>query len=88
MEARFHQDAVTIGRDPSVDLSLDGEAVSGRHCAIEIFPAGEAFLRDLGSRNGTWVNGGEVTWARLRVGDRIDVGRHKLRFSTRTPKTS
>ncbi len=85
-EGRFHQDAVTIGRDPTVDLNLEGEAVSARHCAIEVFPAGEAFLRDLGSTNGTFVNGGRVTWARLRNGDRITVGRHTLRFSLRAPR--
>ncbi|MCP4872866.1 MAG: FHA domain-containing protein [Proteobacteria bacterium] len=88
LEARFHQDAISIGRDPAVDLKLDGDAVSGRHCAIEIFPAGEAFIRDLGSTNGTWVNGGQVSWARLRIGDRIRVGNHTLRFSTRATKAS
>jgi hypothetical protein len=64
---------VTIGRLVDNDLVLSDPQVSGHHA--EIAPAGgEATLRDLGSRNGTRVNGQAVSTALVRAGDRIEMG--------------
>ena len=71
--------ATTIGRDASAQLSIPDRLMSRRHCAIE--PAGEAFLlRDLGSSNGTYVNGMPVRERTLEHGDRIRAGDSILLF--------
>ena len=66
--------AVTIGRDDSADLQLNDKAVSRRHSALRV--EGETVvIEDLGSRNGTFVNGERVDDARrLREGDAVQVG--------------
>jgi pSer/pThr/pTyr-binding forkhead associated (FHA) protein len=80
-EARLDGRAlVVVGRSPSSDLQLRDRAVSRRHC--EIAPeAGEYVLRDLGSNNGTFLNGRPVRSASLRDGDVIRVGLTELEFS-------
>ncbi len=62
-----------IGRHPSNDLQLTDKQVSRFHAIVE---GGDswALLRDLGSRNGTWVNGQRVSEAQLRPGDEIRLG--------------
>jgi hypothetical protein len=68
---------IQIGRDPECELSLQGEAstaVSRRHARIELTAAG-ATLADVGSSNGTLLNGELLkSAAPLRVGDRIQMG--------------
>jgi hypothetical protein len=68
---------IIIGRDPECDLVLQGEAASGasrRHACIELTEVG-ATLTDLGSSNGTLLNGQLLDGASpLRVGDRIQMG--------------
>jgi pSer/pThr/pTyr-binding forkhead associated (FHA) protein len=68
---------IRIGRDPDCDLALQGEAadkVSRQHARIDL-SAGGATLTDLGSSNGTLLNGGMLAGsAPLRVGDRIQLG--------------
>jgi S1-C subfamily serine protease len=66
-----------LGRHPEVDLPFDPNGdleVSGRHA--ELRPAGDAWtIRDLGSRNGTFVNGERIGDARpLGAGDRVRLG--------------
>lgn len=72
---------ITLGRDPAnlVSVADDGE-VSGMHAILEEYSSGWA-LRDLGSRNGTFVNGGRVSGERsLRSGDEIQIGNTRLVF--------
>ncbi|RKY24771.1 MAG: hypothetical protein DRP79_07315, partial [Planctomycetota bacterium] len=64
---------VQIGRSPSCQIRLADERVSRHHAQIEPVPEGY-LLTDLGSGNGTFVNGKKVTEQRLRIGDRIQVG--------------
>jgi pSer/pThr/pTyr-binding forkhead associated (FHA) protein len=66
--------AVTIGRDERADLQLPDKAISRRHAALRI--EGEtAVVEDLGSRNGTYVNGEPVEDPRrLREGDSLQLG--------------
>lgn len=69
-----------IGRDPSNHISADDEFISGRHARIER-REGKYVLKDLRSRNGTFVNGAKVLEAVLRDGDRIRIGTAEYRFT-------
>jgi pSer/pThr/pTyr-binding forkhead associated (FHA) protein len=51
---------IIIGRRPSCDISLDYENISGKHCALRL-TNGVWSIRDLGSTNGTTVNGARLT---------------------------
>nr|MDT0658324.1 FHA domain-containing protein [Micromonospora sp. DSM 115978] len=69
-----------IGRDESADFVIDDRKISRKHATVEVV-AGTAVLTDVGSTNGTWVNGERVTDVRhLRDGDRIRLGNVGLRF--------
>ena len=64
---------VVLGRDPLCTVPLPSDDVSRRHARVA--PDGEGHVvTDLGSTNGTWVNGREVGTVRLAAGDRIRVG--------------
>ncbi|HEX6924611.1 MAG TPA: FHA domain-containing protein [Longimicrobiaceae bacterium] len=73
----FSQRAISVGRHPEVDLRFDpasDRAVSARH-ALLFYEDGNWYIRDLGSRNGTFVNDRPVREdLRLRNGDRITFG--------------
>jgi pSer/pThr/pTyr-binding forkhead associated (FHA) protein len=62
-----------VGRVGEVDIVLDNPLVSRRHAEITVGPDGVS-VRDLGSTNGTFVNGERVTEADLRAGDRLSFG--------------
>ncbi|HQX57158.1 MAG TPA: FHA domain-containing serine/threonine-protein kinase [Pyrinomonadaceae bacterium] len=67
-------DTFMIGRSDDAQFCLPHDRFFSRHhCLIEIAPP-QAFLRDLGSTNGTFVNGLRVETAYLRSGDRIQGG--------------
>ncbi len=68
-----------IGRDAGCEIVLAEPAVSRRHAEIEWTYRGYV-LRDLGSRNGTFLNSDEVSEALLADGDLIEVGLVQLRF--------
>lgn len=74
---------VVLGRDPQrADLVLSDPSVSGRHALLQSDPgAGRYVIRDLGSRNGTFVNGGPVDAAVLQDGDKIFAGGTVLKFT-------
>ncbi len=64
---------IVIGRDESCDLSLQDKGSSRQHA--EIFKIGDmCFIRDLESKNGTFVNDNRITEEMLRDGDRIQIG--------------
>ena len=70
-----------IGRDAQNTIVLADNQVSRRHAMVQCGPAGEFFLADLGSRNGTWVNQRRVTsLVALRPGDRITIGGAEILF--------
>jgi pSer/pThr/pTyr-binding forkhead associated (FHA) protein len=64
---------LVLGRQ-AADLVIEDAQVSRRHASVR--PAGDALeVEDLGSKNGTWVNGGRIAGAvRLASGDRVRVG--------------
>ena len=72
--------AASIGRAPDGQVVLDDPGVSNVHAQITRHGANH-FLRDLGSRNGTWVNGAQIVLPHLlRDGDRIHLGATDLVF--------
>jgi FHA domain-containing protein/uncharacterized protein DUF1707 len=74
---------VTIGRGPSCDCLLPEDSVSRRHAELWR-EAGRWYIRDLGSRNGTRVNGLRVLEpVGVRPGDRITLGDATYRLTAR-----
>jgi len=79
LEVPLRRERVTIGRRADNDVCLPNLAVSGEH-AVVVTILTDSFLEDLGSTNGTLVNGKPIAKHLLRDGDLIDVGRHKLLY--------
>jgi len=64
-----------IGRDPSLDVVFDSNECSRRHSKIYISESGIVYVEDLGSTNGTFVNGRKIDAPHgLEDGDRINIG--------------
>lgn len=70
-----------IGRSLTNEIVLVDDRVSRRHALVHVQEANEYWLVDLGSSNGTYVNGRRVTQpTRLRDGDQIDISQFRLVF--------
>jgi pSer/pThr/pTyr-binding forkhead associated (FHA) protein len=69
----------TVGRAPENSIRLEDTSVSGRHAEL-VLVAENCYLKDLGSTNGTQVNGQPVTEVQLRAGDRIRFGKVDASF--------
>jgi pSer/pThr/pTyr-binding forkhead associated (FHA) protein len=74
------QDATTVGRSTDGDVFLDDVTVSRKHAIFERRAGGAWFVRDVGSLNGTYVNGEQVDETKLASGDEVQIGRFKLTF--------
>src|SRR5258706_16039469 len=72
---------VTIGREEGNSLRLNDERVSRFHAKVQL-DGDDYILTDLESTNGTRVNGTAIQIRRLRVGDRVGVGRSLLLFGS------
>ncbi len=70
---------VRIGRAPDSDIVLTDLLVSRRHAELRQTDAGYQVV-DLGTRNGTYVNGHRITQAPLHSGDVVSAGHHQLQF--------
>ena len=70
---------LTVGRSKECDITVDDPSVSRRHAEIRRETGGYAVV-DLGSTNGTRVNGAKVARAELDDGDRVMIGQTELRF--------
>ena len=77
LDVRLIRERITIGRRADNDVCLPYPAVSGEHAAVVTILA-DSFLEDLGSTNGTLVNGKTIAKHFLRDRDQIDIGRQKL----------
>lgn len=72
----------TLGRVASNDIHVDDARCSRQHCAV-YQQEGDWFVRDLGSRNGTRLNGDKISVAMpVKSGDWIRIGKTKLLFTT------
>ncbi len=70
-----------VGRHPSCQLVIDDPSVSRRHAQVYLHN-GEMWLRDLGSRNGTFVDGRQLEAKRLTDGTLLQIGNHtSFRFT-------
>lgn len=78
-EVQLTKDRSTIGRRPYNDIVIDNLAVSGEHAVIQM-GSGETTLEDLGSTNGTYVNGKAIRKHALAHDDTIEVGKYKIQF--------
>ena len=78
-EFELNQERLSIGRKPDNDIPIDNLAVSGKHALI-ITILDDSFLEDLGSTNGTYVNGKLVKKHALKNGDVIAIGKHELKY--------
>jgi len=63
---------VVVGRAADIEVPISDPSISRRHCQIE-FSNGKTFIRDLGSTNGTFVNGARITEKELRDGDKVQL---------------
>jgi hypothetical protein len=72
-QVRIAQAETSIGRGADNAFVIHDPEVSSRHAMLTVTPQG-FFLRDLGSANGTWVNGQRVQEAELHAGDAITMG--------------
>lgn len=73
----------TIGRDATADIVLDDPGISRTHAEIRVTNDGPRYvatIRDLGSTNGTFVNGDRATSTRIDDGDRVTIGRTSFLF--------
>ncbi len=77
---------IRVGSDPASDLVLTDPTVSRRHLEVERNARG-LLLRDLGSRNGSWVDGRQVGAAYVEPGDKISLGKTKLSVKQQTRGT-
>jgi predicted component of type VI protein secretion system len=77
LDIRLDRERMTIGRRPDNEVCLPYPAVSGEHAAVITILA-DSFLEDLGSTNGTLVNGRPITKHFLRDRDQIDIGLQRL----------
>ena len=78
---KLDRERITIGRRPDNHVCIAHPAVSGEHAAVVTILT-DSFLEDLGSTNGTLVNGNPITKYFLRDRDEIDVGRQVLVYLT------
>jgi len=83
---RLPRGSILLGRGLKCDLLFDAEGVSRKHAKITFFEDGSVTLYDLGSRNGTRVNGRPIEIHTLRDGDVIDLGSVRLRFGRDDPR--
>ncbi len=74
----FSQPTLTIGRSPESDLQIDDDITSRTHAQISVTPEG-VILEDLGSSNGTFVNGEPVERCYLENRDEVSIGDYTLK---------
>ncbi|MCA9314437.1 MAG: sigma 54-interacting transcriptional regulator [Planctomycetes bacterium] len=79
------KDVVRIGRAPQNDIAVLDLRASREHCLIERVAPEQYVVRDLGSQNGTRLNGHLVERSRLRPGDELRVGNARLWFEQAPP---
>lgn len=80
----LEKDQILVGRRKGCDVLLNDPTVSAHHCQLQRSPAGMWSVKDLGSKNGTWVNGTQVTESEVNFGDELWFTKH-CRFRLEAP---
>lgn len=83
-EIALDKERLTIGRKQTNDIQIDNLAISGQHALITTILE-DAFLEDLNSTNGTYVNGQPIKKHVLRPNDVIELGKYRLKFIADAP---
>lgn len=78
-EIPLEKERVTIGRKEQNDIQIENLAVSSEHARI-VTILNDSFLEDMGSTNGTLVNGNPIKKHILQNNDLIEIGKYKLKF--------
>jgi pSer/pThr/pTyr-binding forkhead associated (FHA) protein len=78
---------ILVGRQPGCDVQLESARISKRHCCLAPVCDGVA-VRDLGSTNGTRINGRRVSAGRLRPGDELTIGDSRYRLTVCPSETT
>jgi ABC transport system ATP-binding/permease protein len=78
---RIRPQVTRIGRRPDNDIIVIDPGVSEHHAELRRTPAGRYSITDLGSRNGTYVNGTRVSQQELNEGDIIAIGHAAFRLA-------
>ena len=78
-EIPINKERITIGRKPQNDIQIENLAVSSEHACIVTILA-DSFLEDMGSTNGTLVNGNSVKKHILQNNDVIEIGKYKMKY--------
>ena len=86
-EFTLTKERTLIGRKPHNDIQIDNLAVSGEHAAI-ITILNDSFIEDLGSTNGTLVNGKPIKKHFLQNNDVVELGKHKLKYFNDAPTSA
>jgi pSer/pThr/pTyr-binding forkhead associated (FHA) protein len=76
----FSQSQIVVGRSPDVDLQLDDDVTSRSHATIETEADHRMVLEDLGSSNGTYVNGEQIKRCIITARDEVSIGPFLLKF--------
>ena len=74
----------TMGRTARADFIVDAALISRIHCRLTADPSDQLVVEDLGSTNGTIVNGKKIDRSVLRHGDRLTVGRMEFSIEGNT----
>ena len=83
-EVPLDKERIMIGRKPSNEIQIENLAVSGEHaCIVTILH--DSFLEDMGSTNGTLVNGNPIKKHILQNNDVIEIGKYKLKYVASAP---
>ena len=83
MEFELGERPITIGRSPEADVVLLDDKSSRIHCGIRLWD-GDFYIKDLKSKNGTYVNEQRIEVHKLSVNDRIRVGSALFSFEQET----
>jgi hypothetical protein len=76
----LNEPTTSIGRHPDSGIFLDDVTVSRRHAEVRRDPDGTYVLSDVGSLNGTYLDGERIEQATLREGAQVQVGKFRLVF--------
>ncbi len=79
-EYPLETETLSIGRKHNNDIQLNDLTVSGRHALVSQPQTDQFFAEDLGSTNGTLVNGNHIKKVALRHGDIIQMGHHQFTY--------